>query len=87
MLNFYSFHPVRNPMPTEELIRQLRELRMLVGELHGDTRGNGHGLCTCQPTGPVCPIHKQVRQHLLNATNSLRNAIMSLNESSMTSSK
>lgn len=74
-------------MTTKELLRELREMRMLLDELHSDARGNGHGPCTCRPTGPVCPLHAQVRQHLLTATNSLRNAVILLNESTMTLSK
>lgn len=74
-------------MTNKDLLKELRELRMLLNALHSDARGNGHAPCTCQPTGPICSIHKQVRHHLLTATNSLRDAIISLNESAMTSTK
>ena len=73
-------------MTNKELLKELRELRMLLDALHSDARGNGHGPCTCKPTGPVCTLHSQVRQHLITATNNLRDAIILLNES-MTTSK
>jgi hypothetical protein len=72
-------------MTNKELLRELRELRMLLNALHSDARGNGHGPCTCKTTGPVCGLHSQVRQHLLNATNSLRDAVILLNESMISS--
>lgn len=72
-------------MTNKDLLKELRELRMLLDALHSDARGNGFAPCTCKPTGPVCPIHSQVRQHLITATNSLRDAVILLNESTMTS--
>lgn len=72
-------------MSNKELLKELREMRMLLSALHTDARGNGHGPCTCTPTGPVCALHSQVRQHLINATNHLRDAVILLNESMISS--
>lgn len=70
-------------MPNKQLIKELRELRKLLSDLHRDTRG-AKGQCSCQRTGPVCPLHSQVRHHILTAENSLRDAVILLNESTMT---
>ncbi|MGE3487938.1 MAG: hypothetical protein AB7L09_24725 [Nitrospira sp.] len=70
-------------MSTKEPIREMRELRKLLADLHRDTRG-AHGQCPCTRTGAVCVLHSQVRHHILTAENSLRDAIILLNESTMT---
>ena len=73
-------------MTNKELLKELRELRLLTNDLYKDARGNGNTPCTCTPTGPVCELHSQVRQYLIAITNNLRDAIILINES-MTSSK
>lgn len=70
-------------MTDREITKELRELRKLLADLHKDARGNGHGQCFCERTGPVCALHTQVRIHILTAEQNLREAVILLNESAM----
>lgn len=74
-------------MSNKQLLRELREMRKLLTELHKDARGDGHGQCPCERTGPLCPLHAQVRQHILTAENSLRDATVLVTDFSMNRSR
>lgn len=73
-------------MTNKELLKELKELRMLMKDLHGDARGNGR-TCPCQSSGPVCATHAVVRGHILTADQAIREAIIVIQEFSMEHSR